>query len=118
MREVRAAKIGYNASSRNGERSLNNRRVSRRVGPSTAAPKEMEGSSDAAGLRITVVCSRWNPTITDGLLRSALESLNERGVRPSDLSVVRVPGAFELPAGVAAAIRRRPRPHRRVSKGS
>ena len=97
---------------------MHNRRVSRRVAPPSSGPKEREGGSSAAGLRVTVVCSRWNPTITDGLLRSALGSLEERGARASDLAVVRVPGAFELPAGVVAALRRRPRPDAVVALGA
>ena len=97
---------------------MNNRRVSRRVAPSLPVPDEREGGSDAAGLRVTVVCSRWNPSVTDALLRSALDALRNRGARASDLSVVRVPGAFELPAAVAAAIRGRPRPHAVLALGA
>lgn len=66
-------------------------------------PKEVEGETDASGLRFTVVCSRWNPTITDALLRSALETLERRGARGADVRVVRVPGAFELPAAARMA---------------
>jgi 6,7-dimethyl-8-ribityllumazine synthase len=57
-------------------------------------------------LSFTVVCSRWNPTITEALLRSALETLERQGARGRDVEVVRVPGAFELPAAASAAIRR------------
>jgi 6,7-dimethyl-8-ribityllumazine synthase len=65
-------------------------------------PKEVEGALDASGLRFTVLCSRWNPTITDALLRTALETLERRGAKAAAVCVVRVPGAFELP--VAARI--------------
>ncbi len=67
------------------------------------ARKELEGDLKAAGLRFTVLCSRWNPAVTDALLRSALEALERCGARPRDVTVVRVPGAFEL-AGAAATI--------------
>ena len=97
---------------------MNNRRLPRRVAPSLPVADEREGGSDAAGLRVTVVCSRWNPSVTDALLRSALDALRDRGARASDLSVVRVPGAFELPAAVAAAIRGRPRPHAVLALGA
>jgi 6,7-dimethyl-8-ribityllumazine synthase len=63
------------------------------------SPRQFEGSLDASGLRLAVVCSRWNPTITDALLAAALETLERRGARESDVVVARVPGAFELPAG-------------------
>ena len=84
---------------------MTNRRVLRRVAPAFS-PKEKEGSLSAAGLRFTVVCSRWNPTITEALLRSALATLEDRGARPSNIDVIRVPGAFELPAAAAAVLRR------------
>lgn len=64
------------------------------------SPKQVEGTLDARGLRFGVVCARWNPTITDGMLDSALDTLRRRGARERDVTVVRVPGAFEVPAGV------------------
>ncbi len=76
-------------------------RVPRRVAASFS-PRQFEGSLDARGLRFGVVCARWNPTITDALLAAALETLKRRGARPKDVSIARVPGAFELPAGARA----------------
>jgi 6,7-dimethyl-8-ribityllumazine synthase len=67
-------------------------------------PKAVEGDSNASGLRFTVICARWNPTITDALLRSALQTLESRGARGAAVRVVRVPGAFELPAAARAAL--------------
>jgi 6,7-dimethyl-8-ribityllumazine synthase len=67
-------------------------------------PREQSGSLDARGLKLAVVCARWNPTITDALLASALEALEANGCRASDALVVRVPGAFELPAAARAAL--------------
>ncbi len=64
----------------------------------------VEGDLDASGLRFTVICARWNPTITDALLRSALRTLERRGAKDSDIRIVRVPGAFELPAAARAAL--------------
>lgn len=64
------------------------------------SPKQVEGTLDARGLRFGVVCARWNPTITDGMLESALDTLRRRGARERDVTIVRVPGAFEVPAGV------------------
>jgi 6,7-dimethyl-8-ribityllumazine synthase len=82
---------------------LSNRRVLRRADPAFL-PKEREVSTSAAGLRLTVICSRWNPTVTDALLRSALAALEQRGARSEDVEVIRVPGAFELPAAAHAAL--------------
>ncbi len=84
-------------------------RVSRRVAASFS-PRQYEGSLAAAGLRFGVVCARWNPTVTDALLASALETLKRRGARAEDVSVARVPGAFELPAG-ARALAESAKPH-------
>ena len=58
---------------------------------------ELQGTSSGAGCRFGIVVSRFNPEITDGLLRGALAALAEAGVADSDISVVRVPGAFEIP---------------------
>jgi len=66
---------------------------------------EVEGNLDAAGLRFTVVCSRWNPTVTEALLKSALAALERHGAKGRDVVVARVPGAFELAAAAGAAIR-------------
>ncbi len=81
---------------------MSSRRVSRRT-PPAFHPKEAEGSLDAAGLRFTVLCSRWNPTITEELLRAALETLERCGAAAADVRIVRVPGAFELPGAARLA---------------
>ena len=70
------------------------------------SPRETEGSADAAGLRFTVLCSRWNPTVTEGLLQSALEALKQHGAQAGDIEVIRVPGCFELAAAAALARKR------------
>jgi 6,7-dimethyl-8-ribityllumazine synthase len=81
---------------------LSSRRVSR-LAPAFH-PKEVEGSLDASGLRFTVLCARWNPTITDALLRTALETLQRLGAKEGAVRIVRVPGAFELPAAARFAL--------------
>jgi 6,7-dimethyl-8-ribityllumazine synthase len=53
-----------------------------------------QGSLDAAGLRIGVVVSRFNEFITEQLAKGALETLAKHGC--ADISVVKVPGAWEL----------------------
>ncbi|HET7452455.1 MAG TPA: 6,7-dimethyl-8-ribityllumazine synthase, partial [Thermoanaerobaculia bacterium] len=49
---------------------------------------------DAKGLSFAVVAARWNADVTDRLLDGAVAVLREAGAR--DISVVRVPGSFEL----------------------
>lgn len=75
----------------------------RRV-PSSFSPKEWEGDLRAKGVRIAVLCARWNPTATDGLLSSCLAALERHGARAADVAVIRVPGAFELPAAARTLI--------------
>jgi 6,7-dimethyl-8-ribityllumazine synthase len=58
---------------------------------------ELQGSRTAPGCRFAIVVSRFNDEITDGLLQGARVALAEAGVRDEDVSLVRVPGAFELP---------------------
>lgn len=79
------------------------KRVKRR-GAASFSPRRYEGSLDAEGLRIGVVCARWNPTVTDAMLAAALDTLRRRGARAADVSVARVPGAFEVAAGAKALI--------------
>jgi 6,7-dimethyl-8-ribityllumazine synthase len=57
---------------------------------------EWQGSAGAAGYRFAIVVSRFNPEITEGLLAGARAALEEAGVRDDDITLVRVPGAFEL----------------------
>jgi 6,7-dimethyl-8-ribityllumazine synthase len=79
------------------------KRVQRR-GAASFSPRQYEGSLDAEGLRIGVVCARWNPTVTDPMLAAVLDTLRRRGARAADVSVARVPGAFEVAAGAKALI--------------
>jgi 6,7-dimethyl-8-ribityllumazine synthase len=58
---------------------------------------EITGSRDGAGLRIGLVVARFNAYITERLLAGALAALRAAGVRDDDVTIVRVPGAFEIP---------------------
>jgi 6,7-dimethyl-8-ribityllumazine synthase len=55
------------------------------------------------GLRVAVLCARFNEAIVDGLLAGAKDALLEMGVLAGDVVVVDVPGAFELPLAAAVA---------------
>jgi 6,7-dimethyl-8-ribityllumazine synthase len=61
------------------------------------SPKLLEGEVSAQGRRIAIVAARFNDFIVASLLKGALGAWVERGGAASDLAVVRVPGAFELP---------------------
>jgi 6,7-dimethyl-8-ribityllumazine synthase len=60
----------------------------------------MQGSIDATALRIGIVVSRFNEFITEQLVKGALETLEQHGC--SNVTVVKVPGAFELATAAQA----------------
>jgi len=62
------------------------------------AADAIEGDLNARGMRFGVVVSRWNSFITERLLQGALDALRRSGARTEDITVVRVPGAFEIPS--------------------
>ena len=60
--------------------------------------RSFEGDLQAEGLRFAVVASRFNDEIVSGLLSGAIECLERHGAAPENVSLYRVPGAFEIPA--------------------
>lgn len=64
---------------------------------------EIHGSGVAAGCRVAVIVAQFNAEVTGGLLRGALEALAEVGVADGAITVVRVPGAFEIPLAAQMA---------------
>ncbi len=61
------------------------------------ALKEIDGALSAEGIRVGLVVSRFNELVTERLLEGALGYLRRAGADPDDLTVVRVPGSFEIP---------------------
>jgi 6,7-dimethyl-8-ribityllumazine synthase len=61
---------------------------------------ELNGSGTAAGYRFAIIVSRFNEEITEGLLQGARAALEAAHVRSEDITLVRVPGAFEIPVTV------------------
>ena len=59
-----------------------------------------EGKLDATGLKIAVVLSRFNEFITSKLLGGAVDCLKRNNAREEDITVVWVPGSFEIPSAV------------------
>ena len=62
--------------------------------------KTIEGDFSTRGLRFGIVASRFNDFIVDRLLAAAVATLAKHGVAPTDIEVVRVPGAFETPLAI------------------
>ena len=61
------------------------------------AGETIRAATSAAGLRVALVVSRFNSFITDRLLAGALDALEAAGAEPENLTVVHVPGSFEIP---------------------
>lgn len=57
----------------------------------------IEGDKKISDARIAVVASRYNDYIVERLIRGCTESLVRGGVTEDNITLVRVPGAFELP---------------------
>src|SRR4026207_2099224 len=57
----------------------------------------IQGTGRATGFRFAIVVSKYNDFVTDRLLAGALAALASAGVASNDVTVVRVPGAFEIP---------------------
>jgi 6,7-dimethyl-8-ribityllumazine synthase len=57
----------------------------------------IEGPGDAAGRRFVIVVARFNDFVTERLKNAAVHTLESAGVAHDDITIVRVPGAFELP---------------------
>lgn len=58
---------------------------------------QLLGDLDGTGLRIAIVAARFNDDLVDRLVTGAIEALEELGVDADSVTLVRVPGAFELP---------------------
>ena len=66
--------------------------------PLKGKPIAIEGDLSAEGMKFAIVAARWNAVIIDRLLEGALDALLRSGAKRSDIEIVRVPGAWEVPA--------------------
>lgn len=68
---------------------------------------DLEGTRTAADCRFAVVVARFNAEITEGLLTGAREALAEAAVPDENITIVRVPGSFEIPVAALRLARMR-----------
>jgi 6,7-dimethyl-8-ribityllumazine synthase len=68
--------------------------------------REFPPQWDAARLRFAIACARFNENITRSLLDGALRALREHQVSETDIEIIWVPGAFELPLAAQTAAAR------------
>jgi len=66
--------------------------------PQRGKPVAVEGDLSASGMKFAIVVARWNAVITERLLEGALDALLRSGAKRTDIEIVRVPGAWEIPA--------------------
>lgn len=66
--------------------------------PMKGKPLAIEGDLSAEDMTFAIVVARWNAVITERLLEGALDALLRSGAQRPDIHVVRVPGAWEIPA--------------------
>jgi len=59
--------------------------------------KTIEGGLQVENAKFCLVVSRWNSFVVEHLLDGAIDTLKRHGAAESDLTIVRVPGAFEMP---------------------
>ncbi len=59
--------------------------------------KIIEGDISAQGKKFGLIVSRFNSFIVDSLEQAAIDTLKRHGATDSDIEIVRVPGAFEIP---------------------
>jgi len=65
-------------------------------------PNIFQGNPSASsGCKFAIVVSRFNQSVTSGLLNGAVETLKEHGVPDEQIDVFWVPGAFEIPTVAA-----------------
>ncbi len=69
-------------------------------------PKVLEGRIAAEGYRFAMVVSRFNDFISSRLVDGALDALIRHGAKDEDITLVKVPGAFEIPFAAKQLVKR------------
>ncbi|HLF85234.1 MAG TPA: 6,7-dimethyl-8-ribityllumazine synthase [Blastocatellia bacterium] len=65
--------------------------------------KTIQGRLSAEGLRVAIVASRWNDFIVSRLIGGAVDALERLGASSDAITIIRVPGSFELPMAAKRA---------------
>ncbi len=65
--------------------------------------RTIQGKLDATGSRFAIVISRFNSFISDRMLAGALDALERHGANPDDITIIWVPGSFEIPSAAKRA---------------
>lgn len=65
--------------------------------------KTIQGRLSAEGLRVAIVASRWNDFVVSRLIGGATDALERLGAASDAITIIRVPGSFELPMAAKRA---------------
>jgi 6,7-dimethyl-8-ribityllumazine synthase len=60
-------------------------------------PKIIQGDLAAKGIKFAIVAARFNDFITSKLVEGAVDALQRHGAAESDIEILKVPGAYEIP---------------------
>ena len=58
---------------------------------------EIEGQLQVRGARVALLVARFNSFVVESLLAGAVDCLKRHGAEEKDMTIIRVPGAFEMP---------------------
>ena len=65
--------------------------------------KTIQGRLSAEGLRVAIVASRWNDFVVSRLISGAVDAVERLGGSNEAITIIRVPGSFELPGAARRA---------------
>jgi 6,7-dimethyl-8-ribityllumazine synthase len=65
--------------------------------------KTVQGRLNAEGLRVAIIASRWNDFVVSRLVSGALDGLERLGASTEGITLIRVPGSFEIPMAARRA---------------
>jgi 6,7-dimethyl-8-ribityllumazine synthase len=68
--------------------------------------------------RVVILAADFHPPISRALVLGACRVFSKAGIPPSRLTILRAPGAFELPLLASGAVRKRPKPDAIVALGA
>lgn len=65
--------------------------------------KTIQGRLNAEGIRVAIVASRWNDFVVSRLIDGATDALERLGASSEAITLIRVPGSFEIPLAAKRA---------------
>lgn len=80
--------------------------------------KVIEGNWIGTNQKHCIIVSRFNEFITESLLQGAIQSLMKHGVSESDITIIKVPGAYEIPLTVGKVLSSNSKPDAIICLGA